>query len=252
MKKELIKRNEENLSQVYKEIARVGEGTLHQSQNFNWVNCYPSSWPNTIFGTNREKADFALITNGIRKGVIPAFWIQLREDDLEACNAHFGLHGFRHLAAWTGMCLALDSLPTLDLTCKAHLQQISQEEELKNWVEVANKTLFKTKPIDENLLKKIYQFSDQIRFYAAKVEGQIVSIAMSFSNKKTVGIYAVSTLEEYRNQGISSALTHYALLEAKMKACDLATLQATKMGEGVYRNLGFKTYGFFDVYWLLA
>ncbi|MFK8101814.1 MAG: GNAT family N-acetyltransferase [Saprospiraceae bacterium] len=248
----MIDRNEKNLTQLYQELATVGNCTLQMSPNFNWVDCRPSSWPTMIFASDVLSADFPTIVEGIRQSIIPAFWIRLRQNDLLAVNQHFGNYGFRQLAEWRGMCLRLADLASTAPKSTATLEEVTTRDDLKRWVALANETLFKSRPIEENMFQTVYQHSKATRFYLAKVADQAASILLSFVKDNTVGIYAVSTLETFRNRGISSALTHYALTAAKNEDCDLATLQATKMGEGVYRKLGFKIYGNFDVYWLLG
>jgi GNAT superfamily N-acetyltransferase len=55
------------------------------------------------------------------------------------------------------------------------------------------------------------------------------------------GIYDVGVLPEYRNLGIGKALTHAACAWARDRGYRIAGLNATPMGEPVYRALGFVT-----------
>ncbi len=248
----MIDRNEKNLTQLYQEFATVGSCTLQMSPNFNWVDCRPSSWPTMIFDSDVLNADLPTIVEGVKQMIIPAFWIRLRKNDLLAVNTRLGKFGFKQLAEWRGMCLRLSDLSSTVPTNSATLEEVRTVTDLKTWVALANQTLFKSRTIEEHMFQLIYEHSEATHFYLAKVAGKAVSTLLSFVRDNTVGIYAVSTLEDYRNQGISSALTYHALADAKNYDCDLATLQATKMGEGVYRKIGFKVYGNFDVYWLLG
>jgi GNAT superfamily N-acetyltransferase len=53
------------------------------------------------------------------------------------------------------------------------------------------------------------------------------------------GVYDVGVLPEYRNQGIGKALTHAVCVWARDRGYRIAGLNATPMGEPVYRALGF-------------
>jgi GNAT superfamily N-acetyltransferase len=56
-------------------------------------------------------------------------------------------------------------------------------------------------------------------------------------------VVLVATLPEARGRGLSSRLLAGALLEARERGNDISTLQATKLGEGVYARLGYESLG---------
>lgn len=62
------------------------------------------------------------------------------------------------------------------------------------------------------------------------------------TDENTIGIYGLATLEEFRGNGIGSALMSFVLNIAKQKGYKYIILQATEDGFGIYQNLGFKTH----------
>jgi GNAT superfamily N-acetyltransferase len=55
-----------------------------------------------------------------------------------------------------------------------------------------------------------------------------------------VGVYGVAVREKWRRRGIGAALTHTVLAHARGLGCDLAYLNPSDVGVGMYSSLGFK------------
>ncbi len=53
------------------------------------------------------------------------------------------------------------------------------------------------------------------------------------------GIYAVATIPDARQMGIGTQMTRMAVEEARRLGYSQITLQATSMGESLYRRMGF-------------
>ena len=77
--------------------------------------------------------------------------------------------------------------------------------------------------------------------YIGLLNGKPASCASVFYAAGVVGIYAVITLPEVRRQGIGSAMTLQALLDARERGYHVGLLQSSEMGYNVYRRLGFET-----------
>ena len=77
--------------------------------------------------------------------------------------------------------------------------------------------------------------------FLADLDGDPVAIAMTIVNHGIAGIYWVGNLAEARGRGIGRAVSAAATNAGFDLGADLASLQASPMGEPVYRALGYET-----------
>jgi ribosomal protein S18 acetylase RimI-like enzyme len=85
-------------------------------------------------------------------------------------------------------------------------------------------------------------YSDVVRF-VGRMDGRVVGTAQLSISHGVAGVYCVATREEYRGQGIASALTAAALMVGRQRGLRIGSLQSSGLGEPVYRRLGFETVG---------
>ena len=79
-----------------------------------------------------------------------------------------------------------------------------------------------------------------VRIYLAWLDGIPVATATVYLAEGVAGVVNVATLPEYRRKGIGAAVTAAPLRDARALGYRVATLQASDMGAGVYRRLGFE------------
>jgi ribosomal protein S18 acetylase RimI-like enzyme len=85
------------------------------------------------------------------------------------------------------------------------------------------------------------------RVYAARVDGRLVSVGESTTLDGVIGVFGVATDPGYRRRGIGGALTAFLLADRAGEA-DLAVLDASDLGEGVYARLGFRSMSTWEVW----
>lgn len=77
-------------------------------------------------------------------------------------------------------------------------------------------------------------------------DGRLAGAATAFIDEHHVaGIYDVVVKEEFRGQGLGTAITAFALRQAIDRDCRLAVLQSHKKAVGLYERLGFVENGQF-------
>ena len=71
-------------------------------------------------------------------------------------------------------------------------------------------------------------------------KGQPVATATLFVADGVAAVYGVGTVASHRRRGLGAAVTSAVLHEAVARGCDLAYLNPSPSGHGVYRALGFE------------
>ncbi len=79
-----------------------------------------------------------------------------------------------------------------------------------------------------------------LSIYVAQAKGRPISTATVWIGDGSVGIFNVATPPEHRGRGYGRALTAKAIAVGFSSGADLAWLQASPLGEPVYRAMGFR------------
>jgi GNAT superfamily N-acetyltransferase len=93
-------------------------------------------------------------------------------------------------------------------------------------------------------------FVDQARMLVPEVsivlahgdDGQAVATTMALHTGEVAGLYWVGTLPQARGAGLAAACTAMATNLALERGAQAVTLQASHMGEAIYRQLGYREY----------
>lgn len=83
--------------------------------------------------------------------------------------------------------------------------------------------------------------AENVAAFLARIDGQPVAIAMTIVSHGIAGIYWVGSTEEARGRGLGRAMTAAAVNAGFDMGAALASLQASPMGESLYRKMGFET-----------
>jgi len=86
------------------------------------------------------------------------------------------------------------------------------------------------------------------KLFLAYFEEKPVATSLLFTHNNTAGIYYVSTLPAFRNNGFGLKITQAAMQAAKESGFKNVILQATPLGTKVYIRAGFKEYCRADIY----
>jgi len=127
---------------------------------------------------------------------------------------------------------------------------VENTETLKKWIHVAS-VGFGIPADAEDIW---FEFSEEavcshpFRTYLALLNDEPVATSQLFTSAGVAGIYNVTCIPEARGQGIGSAVVMAPLLEARRMGYGVGILQASELGYGAYRRLGFEDFGKLSVY----
>jgi ribosomal protein S18 acetylase RimI-like enzyme len=85
------------------------------------------------------------------------------------------------------------------------------------------------------------------RVFVAIVEDRVVGAGESAIAHGVLGVFGIATIPSFRRRGIAGALTS-SLIQDRAGDADLAVLQSSRLGYGVYERLGFRTMSTWEVW----
>jgi len=83
--------------------------------------------------------------------------------------------------------------------------------------------------------------ADNAAAFLARLDGRPAGIAMTIVSHDVAGIYWVGSTEEARGRGLGWTMTATAIDAGFDMGAGIASLQASPMGESLYRRMGFET-----------
>ncbi|MFX0029609.1 MAG: GNAT family N-acetyltransferase [Candidatus Hermodarchaeota archaeon] len=235
---------EKNLDDFYTKSSYHPNLVSHIEDKISWVISKKADWPMAIFRVNFEnlnlKSEILKIKDLIGKGMAPNGWTVgplTKPDDL---GINLEKNGFLNVYQQAGMAVELKDLKNIAINeNELNIKKIDDKNDLKQWIKVVSST-FGIK-IDPALIESLF-LEREAGFFLGIFKGKPISALMLYLSSGVAGLHAVSTLLEYRNKGFGLAISKTALIYAFKLGFRVGVLQASSMGERVYRKLGFKKY----------
>jgi len=236
---------ENDLYDLWHKVAVISGNKVSTSHKLSWIMSAHSDWPNRIFRAkfNTADANDRIVTaiEQIRLSKMPKMWIVGPSSFPTDLGEQLMAHGFYKHTVQSGM--AIDLL-------RANIKPSPQDSELvihscldldtlQQWKFVSD-TAFNRKVNFDIFVKMLNEKS--IHFYAGSIHGQVVATLFISYSPTFAGLHTVTTHPAYRKRGIAAAMVRKALRDIQKQDYPLAVLQASPLGEGVYREIGFRKY----------
>jgi GNAT superfamily N-acetyltransferase len=247
---EITQAIEGNLFEFYRKVAAFSKRPIHTGPNISWVNFAPSPWAGTVFGANfsEETAGEAIrsVKEQIRIGSAPRAWRIGPSTRPENLEAHLVREGFTKRWETAGMGMELSGVPSnVETPPGLEIENVTNDLALREWAWVVTLGLFNHPESEADHFYELMHSAKgcgRLEFFLGRYEGRPVASSASFLFDGIAGIYFVATLPEFRRKGIGRIITLAPILKARDMGAHGAILQASALGEPVYRQLGFQRY----------
>lgn len=241
-RKALLSAIESNLDDFYVKCSSHPHFDLVSNNKIKWVRAKYVDWPNCIFKANLENSDLDNEINQIKISIVnkdaPNAWTLGPLTKPFNLGSKLEQFGFSNVYQQAGMFLLLQDLNNVMLNSnKLEVKNVTNLKMLHEWSNIVS-VVFNIK-IDIELLKYLLH-EQEARFYVGYLNGVAVSGLLLYLSSGVAGLHAVSTLPKFRNKGFGLTISGIALKKAFEVGYRIGVLQASKMGEGMYRQLGFK------------
>jgi len=241
-KKALLIAIENNLDDFYIKCSNHPNFDLVHSDKINWVRAKYVDWPNCIFKVNFKNLDIDSEINQvkllIRNREAPNAWTLGPLTEPSSLGFKLEEYGFLNVYQQAGMVLNLQDLTKLDFkSVESEMKIVNNLPMLQEWSKIVS-LVFNLK-VDLDLLKYLLH-EREARFYLGYYNGKPVTTLLLYLSSGVAGLHAVSTLPKFRNKGLGLIISGRALKDALTMGYKVGVLQASKIGERVYRKLGFK------------
>jgi hypothetical protein len=245
----IIKANEEN-SYAFSPFSHGWKGSIISGRpDISW--CVTDiNFPvcNTAFNARLtpENADNAIeeyLAEG-RKREVALEWFIGQNSQPADLTKRLIAHGFESHGSSAGMAIDLNEMKEEPIPDDVEIIEVRDHKKLKIWARVMCEA-FGALPAEKAMyewFKRDMELGLPVQPYIAIMNGETVATSNYYLAAGVAGIYCVGTIPEARNKGIGYAVTQKTLLEGKKLGYRIGILQASQMGEPIYKRMGFKEY----------
>lgn len=227
----LIKDNIDNLTDFWKTIGTPFLA-YHKNDAVEFCKIENSGWPNKLWfkeDITPETLSEIIKVVEINSGLTIPYW------DIFESNSNQLLeqNGFKIKHEQVGMFLKLNQKFRLEknLTFK----KVSTEKDAKSWAAIYPNAFGYI--ISKEILVQDYE---NVHFYLVSFEEKPIGTFMLFQTGKTIGIHGVGVIPEMCRKGFAEEIMKFAINLSIDLNAEIAHLQASALGKGIYTRLGFE------------
>lgn len=245
-----------NLMQYHREspLWSLG-GTVQEEEGF-LLYATASSFPVILNGAFRtdDKSDPDLLIGRATKfftGKDRGFTIWIHEEIDEDLAQSARRQGFAELMRQPEM-VCTQRLPVQSLPDDVEIRRVKATDDLAHFAEISA-SAFSVYGMPPEVVYKTFSKAEgmllpHVVAVIAYVQGNPAAAALTFVHGETAGLYWVGTIEAYRKRGLGKAVVREVTNAGFALGARISTLQATVMGEPIYKKLGYETVFYHRIY----
>jgi GNAT superfamily N-acetyltransferase len=248
-------------------FAHAPQANFHAEPELSWLHSgFPLPEYNGVVRTrlrSDRSADEmeALIAATVRSCALPGVgmsWYVAPSTEPTDLGDRLRAQGFQSSGEAPGMVIDLAALLDAPIPAPPDLQvvRVSDAELLRQWVDVIVSSFQESETVREaryaGQVALGWQPESVLQRYLALLDGEPVAMSALFLSGGVAGIYEVVTVPQQRKRGLATSIMRATLDGARQRGYRIAVLQASPMGEPVYRRLGFSELCRFSHYFLKA
>lgn len=242
MSKFLLSSIEQNLDNFYLKCSNHSNFESMDTNHLKWVRAHNADWPSCIFYANFNDLDVDSEIKNVRSLInsekAPDGWTVGPLTKPKSLGKKLLKYGFSEVFHQAGMAIDLLKIKlSPNINSSLIVKKIEYKEELDDWSQVVSSVFHIT--VDKELLEYLLP-QNEVKFYIGIHKKVCVSALLLYLIPRVAGLHAVSTLPNFRNQNFAFTLSEKALRDARDMGYKFGVLQASSMGQFVYKKLGFK------------
>ncbi len=230
---ELVQSNIKNLSALWESASWPFQGFFADDE-LGYSRVPNSDWPNRIWlKQTRNESLLNRVKELINSSATPlsfSYWDDFASPDLLFIEKS----GFTKKSEQIGMSLALQE--KFENKRNIHLKRVTDWDQEITWAEIYPQSFgYQISP------QILMETKEHIQFYLIYLGKRPIGTVMTFQSGNEIGIHGVGVIPEFRKRGFADEAMAFILNQAIEDGLSHAFLQASAMGEGIYKRMGFQT-----------
>ncbi len=234
--------NEQIITNLYEFWKHIGKLTdkLTETDDYLAVSVNGSDWPNRIFNLKKDKDSIDEIQGLSQEEKLPDMITIAKPNNLKSYR------GLDFVFVQKNMALDLRTI-TNKLSATENILRVVPGKDSGNFAKVASESFGYC--VDYNVIDKIAAASDSVRLFIYQEDNECLGCGIIFfDSNNNAGLHMIGTIPKGRGKGLGKSMTERLLSEAKGANKKYCVLNASIMGEPIYRKLGFEPFGEIETY----
>ena len=211
--------------------------------NYKAVSVVDSDWPNRVYAVEDKIENYEEIIQLSNASLLPNIITIDKQTDL------LNFDKFQLRVALTNMSLDLNNYKN-EITNNENIYPVASKSDAFEFAKIATES-FGYK-VDGAIVYNLCKDNFQCRLFLYKEKKESFGCGIVFFDKMNVaGFHMIGTIPEGRGKGIGKSITEKLIDEALINNSKYCVLNASKMGEKIYSNLGFTAFGVVENYTIL-